>query len=193
MSSPCDLVAFPHIFPGLDKIMQGYTESSNSEFSLYDHSQPSGLSPSTTQECFISPASSSMALFAHHTQAAANPNHVSTLTSGIDQVSHGAINGSQNPETSNQMALSGSQDRPTLPPANQPARRRRKLINLEIVLEMVKKQGMLMFTGGIVAVMGFAKSTVAATLQTHNNCGPLPRRSQLEPILHLIVKKPIPL
>ncbi|KAJ9077964.1 hypothetical protein DSO57_1011500 [Entomophthora muscae] len=64
------------LFPGLEKIMQGYTGSSNSEAPLYGHSQPAGPSASTTQECVLSPASSSMALFAHHAQAAANPNPV---------------------------------------------------------------------------------------------------------------------
>ncbi|KAJ9082066.1 hypothetical protein DSO57_1007923 [Entomophthora muscae] len=98
-----------------------------------------------------------MALFAHHAQAAANPNHISTMASGIDQVSHEATNGSQNPKTANQMALSGSQGRHTLLPDNQPARHRRKSINLEIVLEMVEKQGMLMSLGEIAATMGFAK------------------------------------
>ncbi|KAJ9070927.1 hypothetical protein DSO57_1002554 [Entomophthora muscae] len=108
--------------------MQGYTGSLNSKASVNGHSQPAGPSTSTTQECFLSPASSSMALFAHHAQAVTNPNHISTMTSGIDQVSHEATNGSQNPEIANQMALSGSQGRHTLLPANQPMRRRRKLI-----------------------------------------------------------------
>ncbi|KAJ9058419.1 hypothetical protein DSO57_1012447 [Entomophthora muscae] len=54
------------LFPGLDKIAQGYAGSSNSEASVYGRSQPSGPYPSTTQECVLSPVSSSMALFAHH-------------------------------------------------------------------------------------------------------------------------------
>ncbi|KAJ9070257.1 hypothetical protein DSO57_1010079 [Entomophthora muscae] len=58
------------LFPGLDKIMQGYTGSLNSEASVYGHSQPAGPAASTTQECVLSPATSSMALFAHHAQAA---------------------------------------------------------------------------------------------------------------------------
>ncbi|KAJ9085551.1 hypothetical protein DSO57_1012788 [Entomophthora muscae] len=70
--------------------MQGYTGSSNSEASLYGHFQPTGPSPNTTQECVLSPASSSMALFAHHPQAAANPNHISTMASGTSQLSQGA-------------------------------------------------------------------------------------------------------
>ncbi|KAJ9065633.1 hypothetical protein DSO57_1017387 [Entomophthora muscae] len=119
------------LFPGLDKIMQGYAGSLNGEASVYGHSQPAGPSASTTQECVFSPASSSMALFAHHTQAAANPNHIAALASVINQVSHGATNGSQNLETDNQMVLSGSQGRHTLPPDNQPARHRRKLITPE--------------------------------------------------------------
>ncbi|KAJ9057826.1 hypothetical protein DSO57_1019004 [Entomophthora muscae] len=48
--------------------MQGYAESLNSEASVYGHSQPAGPSASTTQECVLSPATSSMALFAHHCQ-----------------------------------------------------------------------------------------------------------------------------
>ncbi|KAJ9067717.1 hypothetical protein DSO57_1036347 [Entomophthora muscae] len=67
------------LFPGLDKIMQGYTGSLNSEAYVYDHSQPAGPSSSTTQECVPSPASSSMALFAHQAQAAANPNPLSAM------------------------------------------------------------------------------------------------------------------
>ncbi|KAJ9080264.1 hypothetical protein DSO57_1026879 [Entomophthora muscae] len=127
---------------------------------------------STAQECVLSPATSSMALFAHHAQAAANQNQTATLASGINQLSHGATKGSQNPKTANQMASSGSQDGHFPPPDNQPARCRRKLITPEIVLEMVEKQGMLMSLREIAATMGFAKSTVAATLQAHINCGP---------------------
>ncbi|KAJ9083848.1 hypothetical protein DSO57_1030514 [Entomophthora muscae] len=56
------------LFPGLDKIMQGYTGSLNSKASVYGHSQPTGPSTSHTQEYVLSPASSSMALFAHHAQ-----------------------------------------------------------------------------------------------------------------------------
>ncbi|KAJ9076667.1 hypothetical protein DSO57_1023992 [Entomophthora muscae] len=128
--------------------MQGYAGSSNSEASLYGHSQPAGPSASTTQECVLSPASSSMALFAHHTQAAANPNHISTMASGTSQLSQGTTHGSQNPETANQMATFSSQDRHIPPPANQPARCRRKFITPEIVLKMVEKQGMLIVTVG---------------------------------------------
>ncbi|KAJ9084154.1 hypothetical protein DSO57_1027282, partial [Entomophthora muscae] len=54
------------LFPGLEKITQGYSGSSNSEASVYGHSQPAGSFPSTTQECVLSLMSSSMALFAHH-------------------------------------------------------------------------------------------------------------------------------
>ncbi|KAJ9073628.1 hypothetical protein DSO57_1014237 [Entomophthora muscae] len=82
------------LFPGLDKIMQGYTGSSNSEASVYDHSQPAGPSPSTTQECVLSPVSSSMALFY---------TIISQLIQEITQ-------GSQNLKIVNQMALFGSQD-----------------------------------------------------------------------------------
>ncbi|KAJ9059211.1 hypothetical protein DSO57_1004838 [Entomophthora muscae] len=67
--------------------MQGYAGSSKSEDSVYGHTQTTGPSPITTQECVLSPTSPSMALFAHHTQAAANPNHVSTLTPRIGQLS----------------------------------------------------------------------------------------------------------
>ncbi|KAJ9074449.1 hypothetical protein DSO57_1006099 [Entomophthora muscae] len=56
------------LFPGLDKIMQGYTGSLNGEAPVYGHSQPAGPSASTTQECVLSPLTSSMALFAHHCQ-----------------------------------------------------------------------------------------------------------------------------
>ncbi|KAJ9082183.1 hypothetical protein DSO57_1006919 [Entomophthora muscae] len=80
-----------NLFPGLGKIMQGYAGSFNSEASVYGHSQPTCPSPSTIQECVLSPASSSMALFAHHTQTAVKPNHVSTLASIIGQFSQGAI------------------------------------------------------------------------------------------------------
>ncbi|KAJ9056357.1 hypothetical protein DSO57_1034011 [Entomophthora muscae] len=82
------------LFPGLDTFMQGYAGSLDGEASVYGHSQPAGPSLSTTQECVLSPVSSRMALFAHHAQAAANPNHIATLASRINQVSHGAINGS---------------------------------------------------------------------------------------------------
>ncbi|KAJ9074991.1 hypothetical protein DSO57_1000932 [Entomophthora muscae] len=75
------------LLPGLDKIMQSYAGSSNSEASVYGHSQPVGPSPSTTQEYVLSPVSSSMTLFAHHTQAADNPNYISTLASRIGQLS----------------------------------------------------------------------------------------------------------
>ncbi|KAJ9050047.1 hypothetical protein DSO57_1018192 [Entomophthora muscae] len=34
-----------------------------------------------------------------------------------------------------------------------------------------------MFIGEIAAAMGFAKSTVAATLQAHANCGPPPKKT----------------
>ncbi|KAJ9086428.1 hypothetical protein DSO57_1004151 [Entomophthora muscae] len=40
-----------------------------------------------------------MALFAHHAQAAANLNHISTMASGTSHLSHRVIQGSQNPET----------------------------------------------------------------------------------------------
>ncbi|KAJ9058451.1 hypothetical protein DSO57_1012249 [Entomophthora muscae] len=133
--------------------MQGYTGSSNSEACVYGHSQPSGPSPSTTQECVLSPAYSSMALFAHHTQAAANPNHISTMASRTSQLSQGATHGSQNPETANQMATSSSQDGHIPPPANHSARHRRRLIIPEIVLKMVEKQGMLMSLREIAAAM----------------------------------------
>ncbi|KAJ9061356.1 hypothetical protein DSO57_1021541 [Entomophthora muscae] len=165
----------PQMFPCLDKIMHGYAGSSNSEASVYGNSQPACSSPSTKQECVLSPVSSSMALFAHHTQTAANPNHVSTLASGIGQLSQGVTQRSQNPETANQMIPSGSQDRHIPPTANQPASHRRKLITPEIVLKMVKKQGMLMSLGEIAATMGLAKSTVAATLQAHTFRDPLLR------------------
>ncbi|KAJ9086224.1 hypothetical protein DSO57_1006426 [Entomophthora muscae] len=59
--------------------MKGYAESFNSKASVYSHSQPPGPSPSTTQECVLSPVSSSMALFAYHAQAVANPDCVSAL------------------------------------------------------------------------------------------------------------------
>ncbi|KAJ9082537.1 hypothetical protein DSO57_1003696 [Entomophthora muscae] len=153
--------------------MQGYAGSINSEAAVYVHSQPA----SPTQECVLSPATSSMALFTHHSQAAANPNHTATIASRIDQVSHGATNRSQNPEIANQMTLSGSQGRHAPPPANQPARRRRKLITSEIVLEMIAKQGMIMSIGEIAAAVGFSKSTVAATLQAHANCSPPPKKT----------------
>ncbi|KAJ9060336.1 hypothetical protein DSO57_1031883 [Entomophthora muscae] len=77
------------LFPGLDKIMQGYTVSSNSEAFLYGHSQPAGPSASATQESVLFPATSSMALFAHHAQAAANPNSLSSMASGTSHFSHG--------------------------------------------------------------------------------------------------------
>ncbi|KAJ9068430.1 hypothetical protein DSO57_1028698 [Entomophthora muscae] len=41
------------LFPGLDKIMQGYTGSSNSEASVYGHYQPSGPSPSKPRSVFF--------------------------------------------------------------------------------------------------------------------------------------------
>ncbi|KAJ9049573.1 hypothetical protein DSO57_1023147 [Entomophthora muscae] len=77
------------MFPGLDKIMQGYAGSLNGEASVYGHSQPTDPSTSPTQECVLSPATSSMTLFAHHAQAAANPNPVSTMASGTSHLSHG--------------------------------------------------------------------------------------------------------
>ncbi|KAJ9074892.1 hypothetical protein DSO57_1001879 [Entomophthora muscae] len=110
------------LFPGLDKIMQGYTVSSNSEASLYGHSQPAGPSASATQESVLSLATSSMALFAHHAQAAANPNPLSAMASGTRHFSHGVTQRAQNPKTANQMALTSSQDGHIPPPANQPAR-----------------------------------------------------------------------
>ncbi|KAJ9060810.1 hypothetical protein DSO57_1026858 [Entomophthora muscae] len=64
-----------------------------------------GPSTSTIQECVLSPASSSMALFAHHAQSAANPDCVSTLASRISQVSHGVTQRTQNTEKTNQMTL----------------------------------------------------------------------------------------
>ncbi|KAJ9054652.1 hypothetical protein DSO57_1011883 [Entomophthora muscae] len=79
----------PHKFPGLDNIMKGYTGSSISEASFYGHSQPACPSPSTTQECVLSPASSSMALFSHHTQAAANQNPLSVMASRTSYLSQG--------------------------------------------------------------------------------------------------------
>ncbi|KAJ9061832.1 hypothetical protein DSO57_1016765 [Entomophthora muscae] len=48
------------LFPGLNKIMQGYTGSLNGEASVYGHSQPAGPSASPIQESVLSPASSSM-------------------------------------------------------------------------------------------------------------------------------------
>ncbi|KAJ9086027.1 hypothetical protein DSO57_1008257 [Entomophthora muscae] len=102
--------------------MQGYAGSSNSEASVYGHSQPTGLSASTTQECVLSPATSSMALFAHHAQASANPNALSAMASRTSHLSHGVTQRAQNPETANQMALTSSQDRHIPPPANQPAK-----------------------------------------------------------------------
>ncbi|KAJ9068529.1 hypothetical protein DSO57_1027790 [Entomophthora muscae] len=48
------------LFPGLGKIMQGYTGSLNSEASVYGHSQPAGPSASPTQESVLSPETSSM-------------------------------------------------------------------------------------------------------------------------------------
>ncbi|KAJ9050193.1 hypothetical protein DSO57_1016694 [Entomophthora muscae] len=57
------------LFPGLGKIMQGYTGSLNSEASVYGHSQPAGPSASTNKECVLSPASSSMALVVIHMDA----------------------------------------------------------------------------------------------------------------------------
>ncbi|KAJ9085884.1 hypothetical protein DSO57_1009724 [Entomophthora muscae] len=50
------------LFPGLDKIMQGYTGSLNGKASVYGHSQPTGPSASPTQESVLSPSTSSMAL-----------------------------------------------------------------------------------------------------------------------------------
>ncbi|KAJ9058966.1 hypothetical protein DSO57_1007049 [Entomophthora muscae] len=167
----------------------GYTGSLKGEASVYGHSQPAGPSASTTQECVFSPATSSMALFAHHAQVAANPNPVSTMTSRTSHLSHGVTQRIQNIETANQMTLTSSQDGKIPPPANQPARCRRKLITPEIVLKMAEKREMLMSLGEIAAAMGFAKSTVAATLQAHTNCGPLLRRPQLVPVLQLKVKK----
>ncbi|KAJ9076017.1 hypothetical protein DSO57_1030155 [Entomophthora muscae] len=90
--------------------MQGYAGSLNSEASVYGHSQSTGLSASTTQECVLSPANSSMALFAHHAQAAANPNPLSAMASKTSQLIQEATQGSQNPETDNHMATSSSQD-----------------------------------------------------------------------------------
>ncbi|KAJ9060754.1 hypothetical protein DSO57_1027473 [Entomophthora muscae] len=124
--------------------MQGYTGSLNGEASVYGHSQPAGPSTSTTQECVLSPASSSMALFAHHAQAAANQNPLSVMASGTSHLSHGVTQRAQNPKTANQMASTSSQDGHIPPPANQPARCRRKLITLDIVLKMVEKRGKLM-------------------------------------------------
>ena len=132
------------LFPGLDEIMQGDTGSLNSEASVYGHSQTAGPSASPTQESVLSPATSSMALFAHHAQAAANPNPLSAMASRTSHFSHGVTLRAQSPKTANQMALSSSQDEHVPPPANQPARHRRKLITLEIVLEIVEKQGKLM-------------------------------------------------
>ncbi|KAJ9057358.1 hypothetical protein DSO57_1023452 [Entomophthora muscae] len=108
------------LFPGLDQIMQGYAGSLNGEASVYGHSQPAGPSASTTQECVLSPATSSMALVAHHAQAATNPNPLSTMASGTSHLSHGVTQKSQNPKTANQMALISSQDGHIPPPANQP-------------------------------------------------------------------------
>ncbi|KAJ9086573.1 hypothetical protein DSO57_1002700 [Entomophthora muscae] len=85
------------LFPGLEKIMQGHTGSSNSEASVYGHTQPAGSSPRTIQECILSLVSSIMALFAHHTQAAANTDCVSTLAFRIRQVSHGVTFRIDNP------------------------------------------------------------------------------------------------
>ena len=181
------------LFPGLDKIMQGYTGSLNSEASVYGHSQPTGPSASPTQESFLSPATSSMALFAHHAQAAANPNPLSAMASRTSHFSHGVTQRAQNPKTANQMALTSSQDGHVPPQANKPARRSRKFITPEIVLEMVEKQGMLISIREIAATMGFAKSTVAATLRAHTNCGPLLRRPQLVPVPQPKVIQPIPL
>ncbi|KAJ9078324.1 hypothetical protein DSO57_1007621 [Entomophthora muscae] len=42
---------------------------------------------------------------------------------------------------------------------------------------MVEKQGMLVSLGEIAAMMGFKKSTVAATLKAHANCGPPPKKA----------------
>ncbi|KAJ9066440.1 hypothetical protein DSO57_1009425 [Entomophthora muscae] len=165
------------LLPGLDKITQGYAVSSNSDTSVYGHSQPAGPSSSTTYECVFSPKSSIIALFAHHAQAAANPNNVSTLASIIIQLSQGVTLGSQNPETANQMANSGSPGEHIPSSANQPPRCRRKLITPETVLKMIKKQGMLMSLREIAAMMVFAKSTVAATLQVHTNCSPPPKKT----------------
>ncbi|KAJ9082702.1 hypothetical protein DSO57_1002219 [Entomophthora muscae] len=53
------------ILTGLEKIMQGYTGSSNSKASVYGHSQPAGPSARTTQESVLSPATSSMAVRAN--------------------------------------------------------------------------------------------------------------------------------
>ncbi|KAJ9049348.1 hypothetical protein DSO57_1025471 [Entomophthora muscae] len=78
------------LFPGLDAFMQGYAGSLDGEASVYGHSQPASPSASTAQECVFSPASSILALFAHHTQAAANPNHISTMAFRTNQLSHGA-------------------------------------------------------------------------------------------------------
>ncbi|KAJ9068069.1 hypothetical protein DSO57_1032408 [Entomophthora muscae] len=62
------------LLPGPDKVMQGYTGSFNREASVYGNSQPTGPSPTTTQECVLSPASSSIPLFAHCAHAAINQN-----------------------------------------------------------------------------------------------------------------------
>ncbi|KAJ9082039.1 hypothetical protein DSO57_1008467 [Entomophthora muscae] len=128
------------VFPGLDKIIQGYTRSSNNEASVYVHPQLTGSSSSTIQDYVISPASSSIARFAHHTHAAANPNPIFTLVSEISQLSSRIILGSQNKESANHMTSFDSQGRHIPPPANQSARRRRKLINPKSALEMVKKR-----------------------------------------------------
>ncbi|KAJ9062708.1 hypothetical protein DSO57_1007879 [Entomophthora muscae] len=169
------------LFPANE--IRGYTGSLNGEASVYGHSQPAGPSASPTQECVPPPATSSMALFAHHAQAATNPNPESTMASGTSHLSHGVTQRVPNPKTANQMVLINSQDGYILPPANHPERCRRKLITLEIVLEIVEKQEMLMSLGEIVAAIGFSKSTVAATLRAQTNCGPLPRRPQLVPVL----------
>ncbi|KAJ9077758.1 hypothetical protein DSO57_1013606 [Entomophthora muscae] len=116
------------LFPGLEKIMQGYAGSLDGEACVYGHSQPVGPSESPTQESVLSPATSSMALFAHQAQAAANPNTLSAMASGTSHFSHGVTQRAQIPKTANQMASTSSQDGQVPPPANQPARRRRKLI-----------------------------------------------------------------
>ncbi|KAJ9080468.1 hypothetical protein DSO57_1024629 [Entomophthora muscae] len=162
--------------------MQGYAGSLNSEACVYGHSQPAGPSASPTQESVLSPATSSMALFAHHAQASANPNPLSAMASGTSHFSHGVTQRAQNPKTANWMALTSSQDGHVPPPANQPARRRRKLITPEIVLKMVEKQGKLMSLGEILATMGFAKSTVVVFGSRGQHPGGHSRKSLLQKI-----------
>ncbi|KAJ9071795.1 hypothetical protein DSO57_1033518 [Entomophthora muscae] len=155
------------LFPSLDEIMQGYARSLNSEASVYDHSQPTGPSASVTQETVLSPATSRMALFAHHAQAAANPNPLSAMASGTSHFSHGVTQRAQNPKTTNQMALTSSQDGHVPPPANQPTRRRRKLITPDIVLKMVEKREKLMPLREIADAPGPGTSSVGTPQHLH--------------------------